>query len=69
MPVACCGTFEVSVKGSKNFNPRKLELRFANPIHTEQNDMDQRNRITEQVRNEVERLKNEWVTADHKNAI
>ena len=62
--MACCGTFDVLVKGSKNFNPRPLELRFANPIHTEQNDMDQRNRITEQVRNEVERLKNEWAVAD-----
>ena len=52
------------VKGSKNFNPKPLELRFAQPIKTKQDDMDQRNRITEQVRNEVERLINEWELAD-----
>ena len=67
--MTCCGTFEVLVKGSKNFNPRPLELHFAKPIHTVQDDMDQRNRITEQVRNEVKRLKNEWVAADQKNTV
>jgi len=64
VPMACCGTFDVLVKGSKNFNPRPLELRFAQPINTKQDDMDQRNRITQQVRNEVERLKNEWAISD-----
>ena len=64
VPMACCGTFDVLVKGSKNFNPRPLELRFAQPINTKQGDMEQRNRITEQVHNEVVRLKNAWATAD-----
>jgi hypothetical protein len=54
----------VLFKGSKNFNPKPVELRFAQPIHTEQDNMDQRSRITEQVRDEVERLKNEWAAAD-----
>ena len=67
VPMACCGTFDVLVKGSKNFNPKPLELRFAQPIKTKQDDMDQRNRITEQAQNEVERLKNEWATTDQKN--
>ena len=31
--------------------------------------MDQRNRITEQIQNEVERLKNEWATTDQKNVV
>ena len=64
VPMACCGTFAVLVKGSKKFNPRPLELLFAQPINTKQDDMEQRNRITEQVHNEVVRLKNEWVPAD-----
>jgi 1-acyl-sn-glycerol-3-phosphate acyltransferase len=64
VPMACCGTFDVLVKGSKNFNPRPLELRFAQPIYTKQDDLNQRSRITEQVRNEVERLKNEWALVD-----
>jgi hypothetical protein len=59
----------VLVKGSKNFNPKPLELRFAQPIKTKQDDMDQRNRITEQIQNEVERLKNEWATTDQKNVV
>ncbi len=69
VPMACCGTFDVLVNGSKNFNPKPLELRFAQPIKTKQDDMDQRNRITEQVQNEVERLKNEWATTDQKNVV
>jgi 1-acyl-sn-glycerol-3-phosphate acyltransferase len=64
VPMACCGTFDVLFKGSKNFNPKPVELRFAQPIHTEQDNMDQRNRITKQVHDEVERLKNEWAAAD-----
>ena len=64
VPLAWCGTFDGLVKGSKNFNPRPLELRFAQPIYTKQDDLNQRSRITEQVRNEVARLKNEWAVAD-----
>ena len=64
VPMACCGTFDVLVKGSKNYKPKPLELRFAQPINTKIDDMDRRNKITVQVQNEVVRLKNEWTAAN-----
>ncbi len=64
VPMACCGTYDVLVKGSKTFNPKSIELRFAPPISTKQNDMDNRNEITRRVENEVKRLKSEWNNID-----
>ena len=64
VPMACCGTYDVLVKGSKTFNPKSIELRFAPPISTKQNDMDNRNEITKRVENEVKRLKSEWNNID-----
>ena len=64
VPMACCGTYDVLVKGSKTFHPKSIELRFAPPIPTKQNDMDNRNEITKRVENEVIRLKSEWNNID-----
>ena len=60
VPIACCGTFDVLVKGSKNFNPKLIELRFGDPIFTNPRDIENRNEITEQVQKAVSNLKSEW---------
>ena len=60
VPIACCGTFDVLVKGSKKFNPKLIELRFGSPIYTSSDDIDNRNEITEQVKKAVISLKSEW---------
>ena len=64
VPIACCGTFDVLVKGSKKFNPKPIELRFGSPIFTSPKDINNRNEITEQVKNEVIKLKTEWNNID-----
>ena len=64
VPIACCGTFDVLIKGSKKFNPRPIELRFAPPIFTSPDDIENRNEITKKVENEVIRLKTEWNNID-----
>ena len=64
VPIACCGTFDVLIKGSKKFNSRPIELRFAPPIFTSPNDIENRNEITKKVENEVIRLKTEWNNID-----
>ena len=64
VPIACCGTFDVLVKGSKKFNPKLIELRFGSPIYTSPDDIDNRNEITEQVKKAVISLKSEWNKID-----
>ena len=65
VPIACCGTFEVLIKGSKNFNPKPIELRFGAPIHTSSADLKNRNEITEQVKKAIINLKSEWNNIDN----
>ena len=65
VPIACCGTFEVLIKGSKNFNPKPIELRFGSPIHTSSADLKNRNEITEQVKKAIINLKSEWNNFDN----
>jgi len=60
VPIACCGTFDVLIKGSKNFNPNPIELRFGDPIDTSSEDLDNRNEITERVKQAVINLKSDW---------
>ena len=65
VPIACCGTFEVLIKGSKNFNPKPIELRFGSPIHTSSEDLKNRNEITEQIKKAIINLKSEWNNIDN----
>ncbi len=60
VPIACCGTFDVLIKGSKNFDPKPIELRFGAPIDTSSEDLDNRNEITERVKQAVINLKSDW---------
>jgi 1-acyl-sn-glycerol-3-phosphate acyltransferase len=61
VPFAVCGTSAVVTKGSWNLKPRPIELRIGNPIPTTGLEYEDRDKFVSQVRDEVIRLKNEWL--------
>ncbi len=61
VPVALCGTSDVIKKGSWKLTPKKLEIRIGKPIETKNLSYEDRNWLAETLREEVVKMKQEWV--------
>ncbi len=59
-PMAVCGTFDVVKKGSFNIEPKPIHLYIGQPIDTSNYVYDDRNRVTEILRNRIVNLKSSW---------
>lgn len=59
-PMAVCGTFDVVKKGSFNIEPKPIHLYISQPIDTANYIYDDRNRVTEILRNRIVNLKSSW---------
>ena len=60
VPVAICGTFDVIKKGSFNIQPKKIGLVIGHPVPTTGLSIDDRNTVTESLRQQVVNLKSSW---------
>jgi 1-acyl-sn-glycerol-3-phosphate acyltransferase len=60
VPMAICDTFDVIKKGSFTLMPKPIHLEIGHPIDTLEFSFDERNRVTEILRNQVVNLKSTW---------
>jgi 1-acyl-sn-glycerol-3-phosphate acyltransferase len=60
VPVAICGTFDVIKKGSFNIYPKTIGLVIGHPVPTTGLSIEDRNTVTETLRQQVVNLKSTW---------
>ena len=60
VPVAICGTFDVIKKGSFNIHPKMIGLVIGHPVPTTGLSIEDRNTVTETLRQQVVNLKSTW---------
>jgi len=60
VPVAICGTFDVIKKGSFNIHPKTIGLVIGHPVPTTGLSIEDRNTVTETLRQQVVNLKSTW---------
>ncbi len=60
VPMGICGTFDVIKKGTFSIQPKPIRLIIGQPIDTSEYDYDDRNQVTEMLRNEIVNLKSSW---------
>ena len=60
VPVAICGTFDVTKKGSFNIHPKTIGLVIGHPVPTTGLSIEDRNTVTETLRQQVVNLKSTW---------
>lgn len=60
VPVAICGTFDVTKKGSFNIHPKTIGLVIGHPVPTTGLSLKDRNTVTETLRQQVVNLKSTW---------
>lgn len=60
VPMGICGTFDVVKKGTFSIQPKPIHLIVGQPIDTSKYDYDDRNQVTEILRNEIVNLKSSW---------
>ena len=60
VPVAICGTFDVTKKGSFNIHPKTIGLVIGHPVPTTGLSIKDRNTVTETLRQQVVNLKSTW---------
>ncbi|MCH7613506.1 MAG: 1-acyl-sn-glycerol-3-phosphate acyltransferase [Candidatus Marinimicrobia bacterium] len=63
VPMGICGTFDVVKKGTFSIQPKPIRLIIGQPIDTSEYEYNDRNQVTEILRNEIVNLKSSW-TAD-----
>ncbi|MFQ6676871.1 MAG: lysophospholipid acyltransferase family protein [Fidelibacterota bacterium] len=61
VPMWICGTFKVVKKGSFKITPKPIHLIIGEPVDTSIYNYEDRNQVTEIVRNEVVNLKSSWM--------
>ncbi|HBN45398.1 MAG TPA: lysophospholipid acyltransferase family protein [Candidatus Marinimicrobia bacterium] len=59
-PMAVCGTFDIVKKGLLNIEPKPIHLYIGQPLDTSSYMYDDRNRVTEILRNQIVNLKSSW---------
>lgn len=60
VPVAICGTFDVIKKGSFNIYPKTIGLVIGHPVSTTGLSIEDRNTVTDTLRQQVVNLKSMW---------
>ena len=64
VPMAICDTFDVVKKGSFSIIPKPIHLEIGHPIDTSKYSFEERNRVTELLRNKVVNLKSTWAARE-----